>query len=66
MRDNGSHILSFSISLSNAENRERSMAEIADDMREDLKAYPEFTKISIVPGGQNGGMGGQSTAQNLK
>ena len=62
MRDNGSHILSFSISLSNAENRERSMAEIADDMREDLKAYPEFTKISIVPGGQNGGMGGQSTA----
>lgn len=62
MRDNGSHILSFSISLSNAENRERSMAEIADGMREDLKAYPEFTKISIVPGGQNGGMGGQSTA----
>ena len=62
MRDNGSHILSFSFSLSNAEDRERSMVEIADGMREDLKAYPEFTKISIVPGGQNGGMGGQSTA----
>ncbi len=62
MRDNGSHILSFSISLSNAEDRERSMNEIADGMREDLKAYPEFTKISIVPGGQKGGMGGQSTA----
>ena len=62
MRDNGSHILSFSFSLSNAEDRERSMVEIADGMREDLKAYPEFTKISIVPGGQKGSMGGQSTA----
>ena len=62
MRDNGSHILSFSFSLSNAEDRERSMVEIADGMREDLKAYPEFTKISIVPGGQKGAMGGQSTA----
>ena len=58
MRDNGSHILSFSFSLSNAEDRERSMVEIADGMREDLKAYPEFTKISIVPGGQKGSMGG--------
>ena len=62
MRNNGSHIISFSISLSNAEDRDRSMAEIADGMREDLKAYPEFTKTRITPGGDGGGMGGQSTA----
>ncbi len=62
MRNNGSHIITFNISLSNAEDRKRSMTLIGDMMREDLKAYPEFTKTRVKPGGDNGGMGGQSTA----
>ena len=35
---------------------------ICDMMREDRKADPEFTKTKGVPGGDNGGMGGQATA----
>ncbi len=62
IRKNGSHIISFNISLSNAGERKRSQAMIGDMMRDDLKAYPEFTKTKIVPGGENNGMGGLATA----
>ena len=62
IRDNGSHIISFNLSLTKSSERKRSQAMIGDMMREDLKAYPEFTKTKVVPGGDNGGMGGQATA----
>lgn len=62
IRDNGSHIITFNFSLTKASERKRSQAMIGDMMRDDLKAYPEFTKTKVVPGGDNGGMGGQATA----
>lgn len=62
IRDNGSHIITFNLSLTKASERKRSQAMIGDMMRDDLKAYPEFTKTKVVPGGDNGGMGGQATA----
>lgn len=62
IRDNGSHIITFNFSLTKASERKRSQAMIGDMMRGDLKAYPEFTKTKVVPGGDNGGMGGQATA----
>ncbi|KAA6313444.1 Multidrug resistance protein MdtC, partial [termite gut metagenome] len=63
MQSNGSHIISFNVRLSNPEERKRSMMVIGSAMREDLKAYPEFSKIQVVVGGgMSGGMGGQSTA----
>ncbi|WP_291529007.1 efflux RND transporter permease subunit [Bacteroides sp. UBA939] len=62
MRDNGSHIISFNISLSDPGDRERTLDEICDLMREDLKAYPEFSKAQVILGGNSGGMSGQSTA----
>ncbi|KAA6337042.1 Multidrug resistance protein MdtC, partial [termite gut metagenome] len=63
MQNNGSHIISFNIRLSNPGERERSMMVIGGGMREDLKAYPEFSKIQVViGGGMGGGMGGQTTA----
>ncbi|KAA6344069.1 Multidrug resistance protein MdtC [termite gut metagenome] len=63
MQSNGSHIISFNIRLSNPDERERSMMVIGSAMREDLKAYPEFSKIRVVVGGGGmGGMGGQTAA----
>ncbi|MDL2247898.1 efflux RND transporter permease subunit, partial [Bacteroides sp. OttesenSCG-928-J23] len=61
MQDNGSHIVSFNIKLTNPGERERSMMEIGEGMRNDLINYPEFSKTKVVVGG-SGGMGGQSTA----
>jgi HAE1 family hydrophobic/amphiphilic exporter-1 len=63
LSDNGSHIISFNIRLSNQDQRKRGIAEICEDMRKDLLAYPEFAKAQVqLGGGGAGGMGGQSTA----
>lgn len=62
LSDNGSHIVSMNIRLSDPGDRERKITEIASLMRQDLKNYPEFKKAQVNVGGNRGGaMGGQST-----
>ncbi|MBR5030032.1 MAG: efflux RND transporter permease subunit, partial [Muribaculaceae bacterium] len=61
MQSNGSHIISMNIMLSKANERKRSITEIAGAMREDLKQYPELKKALVNVGGSRGaGMMGQS------
>jgi HAE1 family hydrophobic/amphiphilic exporter-1 len=62
MSENGTHIISFNISLCNPGERKRTLAEICDLMRLDLKEYPEFKETQIIAGGGMGGMGGENTA----
>ena len=60
LRDNGPHIVSMNIRLTDP--GERSSTELAGLMREDLKNYPELKKFQVNVGGRRGGgMGGQST-----
>lgn len=62
LSDNGPHIVSMNIRLSDPGDRERGIVEIAGLMREDLKNYPEYKKAQVNVGGNRGGsMGGQST-----
>lgn len=63
MQDNGSHIVSMNITLSDPGDRDRGIKEIADLMRQDIaKEFPEYKKASVnVGGGRGMGMGGQST-----
>ncbi len=61
LRDNGSHIVSMNIRLSDPGERDRSSSEIAELMRKDLKHYPEYKKALVNVGGMSGGMGGQAT-----
>ena len=61
MQDNGSHIISFNISLVSVEDREIGVEQISNEMRDDLKLYPEIDEGQVTTGG-GGGMGGQSTA----
>ena len=61
MQDNGSHIISFNMSLVSVEEREIGIEQITNEMREDLKLYPELDEGQVTSGG-GGGMGGQSTA----
>ena len=60
LSDNGSHIISMNIRLTDPGERDRSNTQIAAMMREDLKQFPEFKKAQVSVGGM-GGMGGQST-----
>ncbi len=62
LSDNGTHIVSMNIRLTDPGDRDRKITEIAALMREDLKRYPEFRKAQVNVGGSRGGsMGGQST-----
>jgi len=62
LRDNGPHIVSMNIRLTDPGERDRSSVELAGLMRQDLKNYPEFKKAQVNVGGMRGGsMGGQST-----
>ena len=61
LSDNGPHIISMNIRLTDPGDRERSITEIANLMREDLRQFPEFKKAQVSVGGMGGGMGGQST-----
>lgn len=64
LRDNGPHIVSMNIRLTDPGDRERSSTELAGLMREDLKNYPELKKFQVNVGGRRGGgMGGQSTIE---
>ena len=60
MQTNGTHVVSYNINIGSMEDRERSVAQIADIVREILADYPEFKKVRVTEGGQ-GGMGGAST-----
>ncbi|MDE6160991.1 MAG: efflux RND transporter permease subunit, partial [Muribaculaceae bacterium] len=60
LRDNGPHIISMNIRLSDPGDRERSITEIAAGMREDLKNYPQYKKAQVQVGGGSG-MAGQAT-----
>ena len=63
LSDNGSHIASMNIRLSDPGDRKRGIKEIADGMRGDIEeGFPEFAKAQVnVGGGRGAGMGGQST-----
>lgn len=48
MQDNGSHIISFNISLVSPGDRKVKLETVCDEMREDLKAYPELDKAQVI------------------
>ena len=62
MQDNGSHIISFNISLVDPGDRDITLEAVCNEMREDLKAYPEFSKAQVILGGSNTGMSAQASA----
>ena len=60
LSDNGSHIISFNFSFVPSDKRDITMDKICDQMRRDMKQFPEIAKYDVTSG-QNG-MGGQSMA----
>ena len=61
IQDNGTHHISFNISLTRKTERERTMTQIADLMRKSLDSYKEVRTFEVIESGQKGGAGGQSS-----
>ncbi|MDD4256449.1 MAG: efflux RND transporter permease subunit [Bacteroidales bacterium] len=59
LSDNGPHIMTANVRLSIKTERERSIKEISDAMRNDLMKYPEIRTFNVGAG--MGGMGGETT-----
>lgn len=51
MRDNATHLMSYTLRLTKAAERKRSIFEIADEIRRDLSQMPELYRYEVQPGG---------------
>lgn len=65
MRSSGSHLITYTMKLSDPKDRKKSIFDISDEIRKDLEAMPELYKYSVTPGGNmSAGMGtGGSTLE---
>ena len=61
MQTTGSHLINFNLRMPRRTEIERpTIFDISDDLRKDLAAIPEIEEYQVIPGGQQGGMGGAS------
>ena len=63
MQNNGTYLISMNINVGSMENRKRSVAEIADIIRADLRQFPELNRFNVTEGG---GMGGGAASVRLE
>ncbi len=61
MQQNGTYLISMNINIGPAAGRERSLSEIADIVRADLRGFPELNRFNVTEGGM--GMGGRANVQ---
>ena len=61
MQNNGTYLISMNINVGSMEDRERSVSDIADVIRADLKLFPELNRFNVNEGGM--GMGGRASVQ---
>ena len=61
MQQNGTYLISMNINVGSMENRTRTLSELADIVRADLRSFPELNKFNVTEGG--GGMGGRASVQ---
>jgi HAE1 family hydrophobic/amphiphilic exporter-1 len=61
MQQNGTYLISMNINVGSMEDRKRTVSEIADVIRADLRLFPELNRFNVTEGGM--GMGGRASVQ---
>jgi len=51
MQDNASNIITYTVRLTEAKNRKKSIYDVSDQMRQDLAVMPELGRFQVEPGG---------------
>ena len=62
MQQNGTYLISMNINVGSMEERERSVSDIADIIRADLRLFPELNRFNVSEGGMMG-PGGRASVQ---
>ncbi len=65
MTTTGSHIINYTFRFTPAADRDRSIFEVADLLREDLAKIPEIRDYSLTPGGGSGPSGTSTADINI-
>ncbi len=66
MQENASNIMTYTIRMTEAKNRKKTIYDISDEMRQDLGSMPELHRFRVTPGGGEGGMtGGSNVALHI-
>lgn len=60
MQDNASNIMTYTMRLTEAKNRNKTIYDISDEIRNDLAQMPELHRYQVQPGGGDMGMTGGS------
>ena len=60
MQQNGTYLISMNINVGSMENRRRTLSQLADIIRADLRQFPELNRFNVTEGG---GMGGRASVQ---
>ena len=63
MQTTGSHIINYNLRLPRSSERERSIYQISDLLRQDFDGIPEIDRYEVSPGGNQGSMSGSSYVQ---
>ena len=61
MRQNGTYLITMNIRIGSSSTRERTVSEMADVVRADLREFPELNRFNVNEGGM--GMGGRANVQ---
>ncbi len=66
MQDNASNIMTYTMRLVEAKDRDKTIYEISDEIRQDLAAIPQLHRYQVMPGGGDMGMaGGNNVAVDI-
>lgn len=63
MQTTGDNYISFRMKFVDIADRDRTIYQISDIMRDEIDSYPEVAKYTVTAGGQEGGMTGGSTIE---
>lgn len=63
MQTSGDNYISFRMKFVDIADRDKTIYQMSDIMRDELASYPEVAKYTVTAGGQQGGMTGASTME---
>lgn len=65
MNSSGTHIINYTIKFPKSHQREKSIFQMSDELREELALIPEVKRFTVSPGGSSGG-GGLGSSSNIE